>query len=182
MALTAGELAEGAVGAIAQPDRRQRVERLAALGPAGAPPPGQPREHPHQGDVQRADRVVEARALGLRDGARAGAETQLAGRRRELAEQHTEQGGLPAAVGSQQGDPPAGGRGERDALDRRWAAAAVAGGEVPRARQHFRAHPMPGIAQPRAPPVKPRTIASALACSMVTYDAPADPLGPSVSP
>ena len=41
--------------------RRSRAPRPA--------PPGQARDRPHQGDVERADRVVEARPLGLRDSA-----------------------------------------------------------------------------------------------------------------
>ena len=36
--------------------------------------------------------------------------------------------------------------------------------------------------QPRAPPVKPRVIASAFACSIARYVAPVEPFGPSVSP
>ena len=41
---------------------------------------------------------------------------------------------------------------------------------------------MPAIAHPRAPPVKPRVIASAFACSIERYVAPRESLGPSVSP
>src|SRR5205085_6078908 len=68
--LAAGELAELLVREPLEPDARERGESRPALAPAERPPPGQARERAHECDVERADRVVEARALGLRDEAK----------------------------------------------------------------------------------------------------------------
>src|SRR5438270_603404 len=83
-----------------------------------------------------------------------------------LAEEDAEERRLAAAVRAEDADPLALLRVEGDAAqhDR----AAVRRGEVLHTQRHR-----------SRPPLRPRTIASAFACSMVRYVAPADPAGPS---
>ena len=90
----------------------------------------------------------------------------------QLSEQGPEQRRLAAAVRAEHADPPAGLERERDALEH--GRRAVARGEAVDHEERL-AH---GSAHPRLPPVKPRTIASALARSIERYVW----RGPSVSP
>ena len=53
-----------------RPTRSSASRRRLALAPARPPPPGQPRQRPHRRHVERRDRVVEPRALGLGHGRR----------------------------------------------------------------------------------------------------------------
>src|SRR5438309_1345065 len=131
------------------------------------------RERPHQRDVERRNRVVEPRALGLRNEPEPGRAPERASQRPQLAEENAKERRLAAAVRAQDADALACAGLERDPLQHRRAA--VAGGEV--ARLEERAH-----AQRTRPPERPRTIASAFARSMPRYVAPSDPEGPSVSP
>jgi hypothetical protein len=110
--MAARELAERAPGLVSQADALERGERRAAVGAARAPPPGQARERAHEGDVERADREVQPRALGLGDDAAASAHLELAGDPRQVAEQGAEERRLAAAVGAEQ--PGAGPRHQRE--------------------------------------------------------------------
>ncbi len=65
LALTAGEIAEGPLGAVRQADALERVTGERAVGSRRAPPPRHPRDGAHQRHVERADREIQARALGL---------------------------------------------------------------------------------------------------------------------
>src|SRR3712207_9045196 len=53
----------------------------------------------HERDVERADREVQTRAIGLRHGRRSGGRLRDARGRRELTQQDAEQRRLAAAVG-----------------------------------------------------------------------------------
>src|SRR5207253_2751796 len=92
-----------------------------------------------------------------------------AAQRSELAEEDAEERRLAAAVRPEDADPLALLGLERDAAQHHRAA--VRGGEALDAQRHR-----------SRPPLRPRTIASAFACSMPRYVAPADPAGPSASP
>ena len=161
LALAAREVAEGRVGLLGQPHGRQRRPRRAALRASGAPPPGQRRDRSHECDVERADGEVQPRALGLRDDGEARGCPQRSGHGPELAEEHAEECRLAATVGAQDGHPLAGV--QREGHVGEHGRRAVAGGEALRLHQGQ----IPAIGHPRAPAVKPRTIASALARSMV---------------
>ena len=147
---------------------------------ARAPPPGQARDRAHDGDVERADREVQPRALGLRHDPAAGGSQHGAQAWRELAEQDPEQRRLAAAVGPEHGHALA--RPGREGHVAQDDLRAVAGRQALAGDERGRAAHRPGIVHPCLPPVKPRTIALALARSMPRYVAPGEPAGPSVSP
>jgi hypothetical protein len=161
LALAAGEVAEGGVRLLGQAHRRQRLARGAALRAPRAMPPGQRRYGAHERHVERADREVQARALGLRDDGEAPRGAQRPRHRRQLAEQHAEERRLAAAVGAEHAQALAGAQRERDAREHRRRT--VAGREPVGLHEDQ----IPVIGHPRAPAVKPRTIASALARSML---------------
>ena len=71
LALAARELAELRARERGEPHAIERLEREAPVSAARPSPPRQARERPHQRHVERADRVVEPRALGLRQVAEA---------------------------------------------------------------------------------------------------------------
>ena len=128
-------------------------------------PPRHARERPHERDVERGHRVVEPRALGLRDvPVRAGTGDRPANRR-QLTEQHPEERRLAAAVRAEHADPLARAQLEGDPVEHRRAA--VTGGEAPDSEERpGRGQRRPPSAQRTRPPVKPRAIASAFARSM----------------
>ena len=95
-----------------EPDALERGARRLALGPARRQPPAARRERAHQRHVERADREVEPRALGLRHVRRPAAQLDPAGQRLELAEERAEEGGLAAAVRAEHADRLAGVGGE----------------------------------------------------------------------
>ena len=131
---------------------------------AGPSPPLEARDRTHGRDVERAHREVEPRALGLGHdaAARRAADGPLLGL--ELADDHSEQRRLPAAVGPEHRDALARTSAEGDALEHR--PGAVAGREATGADELVVGH-SPEIAHPCRPPVKPRNMASALARSML---------------
>ena len=111
---------------------------------------------------------------------------------RELAGQRAEERRLATAVGAEHADALARGDRERRVAQRHGRAVgehealgldedAGPGLEIDGRARGLQGHG-PGIVHPRAPPVKPRTIASAFASSLPRYVAPREPAGPSVSP
>src|SRR5581483_8244587 len=98
LALPARQPAELRARLGAEPDPAERVERGAAVRGAERPPPRHARERPHQGDVERVDRVVEPRALGLRDVSEPPRDADAPAQRLELAEQDAEERRLASAV------------------------------------------------------------------------------------
>src|SRR4051794_11923319 len=179
LALAAGQAAERLVREVAHANSVERIERLSPLDASGAPVPRDARDGTHGGDVECADRKVQARAVGLGDERGSCVEFDAAPDRRKLAEKCAEERCLTAAVGAENADPVT-------APHRKFHAGedsgpAVANGEIANARERAagiaRAH-----SQPRFPPVKPRIIASAFASSIPKYVAPGEPVGPSVSP
>src|SRR5207245_5208106 len=92
---------------VVETDERKRFVRAPALGAARAPPPGQAAERAHQGHVERGHGIVEARPLGLGDGAATSADPDRAAKRLELPQQDPEEGGLAAAVRSEDRYPAA---------------------------------------------------------------------------
>jgi hypothetical protein len=69
------------------------------------PPPRNPCERSHQSDVERRDRVVEARPFRLGHEATAALDPEPSGRGREQAEQHAEERRLASSVRSEHPDP-----------------------------------------------------------------------------
>ena len=139
---------------------RPSAARAAARPPAPGPlPPRQARQRAHQRDVERADRVVEPRALGLGHVPERARRRETAVYRGELAEQGPEQRRLAAAVRAEHADPLPGLERERDVLEHGRPAVSR---RQPLDLEQRRAHP----AQLSLPPVKPRTIASAFARSI----------------
>ena len=136
--------------------------REVAVLPAGALPPGQPRQRPHQRDVERADREVEARALGLRHVREPACRRDRPCERRQLAEQQLEERRLPAGVRAEHREPLAALEVEADAAED--GRAAVPGGDA-FDEQEPAVHRAATLQRTR-PPVSPSAIASALAASM----------------
>ena len=162
LALAAGELAELRARERRRGRRgRARRARDARLGAARPPPPGQARERPHQRDVERGDRVVEPRALGLRHVAEAACGADRAARPASSSPSSARKSvDLPPPFGPSTPIRSPGLELERDALEhgRRRRSR-------PRARRR-RGAARSRAARSRAPPVKPRTIASAFARSI----------------
>src|SRR4051794_1146412 len=124
LALAAGELAEALARPVVEADARERrearpaveaaIERRAAVGA-------------HQRDVERGNREVEPRPLGLGHvGGRAG-ELGRAAAVRQLPEQRAEERALAATVGAEDRDDLAGLGGEAHCADRVGAPAGAAG-------------------------------------------------------
>ncbi len=158
LALAAGELAEGLLGQLLEADPGERPRAPARARPGRPPPPRGAGQRAHRRHVERRDRVVEARALGLRDRAAGGADPEAAGKRAQLAEQGAQDRRLAAAVGTEQGEALARPQLELDRGDDRRAGA-VAERQAARLDQGL-------IRHPTLPSLKPRAIASALAASM----------------
>ena len=155
--LAAGELAELLLRQVAQADALQRRKPERALAAAERAPPRHPRERAHQRDVERGDRVVEPRALRLRDETEPGRNANRAAHHPQLAEECPEERGLAAAVRPEDADPFARVHLEGHVLEHRRPA--VARCEVVDGDE--RAH-----RQVTFPPLRPRAIASAFACSI----------------
>src|SRR5262249_28529415 len=123
-----------------------------------------------QRDVQRADGIVEARALRLGNEGPRSIHDQLAAERLELPEQQPEQRRLAAPVRPQHRDALAATEVEIDVFQHHGPA--VAGANAPRpavaGATATRLAQRPGlpILHPRAPPVKPRTSSFAFAASI----------------
>jgi hypothetical protein len=190
LALAAGEVAEPRVGEVGEADPVERGVGEDALAPARRAPPRDPRERAHERDVERADRIVEPRALRLRHITEAARRPDRPRERRQLAEQEPEEGRLPAAVRPEHREPLAAAQVEAHVAEDRLAS--VPGRDVlhdehavvsrRRAGLGERAHAPPGSAQRTLPAVRPATIELAFAASIPRYVAPAEPLGPSESP
>ncbi len=171
LALAAGEVPERRVGVVAQPDGGERVAGTGTVATARAPPPRPSGDRAHERDVQRAHREVEPRALGLGHEPASCGGLHRAGERTQLTEQHPKQRRLAAAVGSEHRDALAGPQGERHVLEH--GRTSVAGRDALGADAHTvfarrsgdRHSPL--IAHPRWPSLKPRSIWSALASSIV---------------
>ena len=145
LALAAGQLAErsSARGRAARPRSSASSARRRSARP-GRPPPRQPGQRPHQRDVERGDRVVEARALGLRHGGRARPRLERPRERRSSPSSTRNSVVLPPPLGPSTRDALAGAR-RSNVTPRDGRAAAVAGGQVAGATSARSSTPIPPI-------------------------------------
>ena len=163
LALAARELAECASRRAPRARPRPSASSArAALAPARAAPPRQPRDRAHQRHVERASpgsRAASARSAARRCSAR----TARAGRRAAPARRAGRAGASTCRRRSGPSTPSRWPGSTVNVTPSSTGRAAVADGEI---RGRDERHPMPAIAHPRAPPVKPRVMASAFACSI----------------
>src|SRR5262249_12853719 len=160
LSLAARLLPELGVREVCEADPAQGIARKSALPPSVRPPPREPGKRSHQRDIERADRIVEARALGLGNERRGRIPDQLALEWIELPEQQPEERRFPAAVRSENRHSLAREEIELDVLQHDGRA--VADAQTTGLAQRYGVP----VVHPRAPPVKPRTSSFAFAASI----------------